>query len=37
MVIGALRDDIHGFVKVVPMADAELTKLQQQESYAQMR
>lgn len=29
--------DIHGFVKMVPMADAELIKLQQQEGYAYMR
>jgi intracellular sulfur oxidation DsrE/DsrF family protein len=28
--------DIHGFVKVVPMADAELVRLQQEEGYAYM-
>jgi len=30
-------DDIHGFVKVVPMADAEIVRLQQEEGYAYMR
>lgn len=29
--------DIHGFVEVVPMADAELVRLQQEEGYAYMR
>jgi len=29
--------DIHGFVKVVPMADAEIVRLQQEEGYAYMR
>ncbi len=29
--------DIHGFVRVVPMADAEIVRLQQQEGYAYMR
>lgn len=29
--------DIHGFVELVPMADAELVRLQQQEGYAYMR
>jgi intracellular sulfur oxidation DsrE/DsrF family protein len=29
--------DIHGFVKVVPMADAEIVRLQQEEDYAYMR
>jgi intracellular sulfur oxidation DsrE/DsrF family protein len=29
--------DIHGFVKVVPMADAELVRLQREEGYAYMR
>lgn len=29
--------DIHGFVKLVPMADAEIVKLQQEEGYAYMR
>jgi intracellular sulfur oxidation DsrE/DsrF family protein len=30
-------DDIHGFVEVMPMADAEIIRLQQEESYAYMR
>ena len=30
-------DDIHGFVRLVPMADAEIVKLQQEEGYAYMR
>ena len=30
-------DDIHGFVKLVPMADAEIVKLQQEGGYAYMR
>ncbi len=29
--------DIHGFVEVVPMADAELVRLQQEDGYAYMR
>jgi intracellular sulfur oxidation DsrE/DsrF family protein len=29
--------DIHGFVKMVPMADAEIVRLQQEEGYAYMR
>lgn len=29
--------DIHGFVKMVPMADAELIRLQQEEGYVYMR
>jgi len=29
--------DIHGFVKLVPMADAELVRLQTEEGYAYMR
>jgi uncharacterized protein len=29
--------DIHGFVKVVPMADAEIIRLQQEEGYVYMR
>lgn len=29
--------DIHGFVKVVPMADAEIVRLQQEEGYAYMQ
>jgi intracellular sulfur oxidation DsrE/DsrF family protein len=34
---GFESDDIHGFVKVVPMADAELVRLQQEEGYVYMR
>ena len=34
---GLEPDDIHGFVKVVPMADAEIVRLQQEEGYAYMR
>lgn len=30
-------EDIHGFVKLVPMADAEIVKLQQEDGYAYMR
>lgn len=30
-------EDIHGFVKLVPMADAELVRLQTEEGYAYMR
>jgi intracellular sulfur oxidation DsrE/DsrF family protein len=30
-------EDIHGFVKIVPMADAEIIRLQQQEGYVYMR
>jgi uncharacterized protein len=30
-------EDIHGFVKVVPMGDAEIVRLQQEEGYAYMR
>jgi hypothetical protein len=29
--------DIHGFVKIVPMADAEIVRLQREEGYAYMR
>ena len=29
--------DIHGFVKVVPMADAEIVRLQQEDGYVYMR
>jgi len=29
--------DIHGFIKMVPMADAEIVRLQQEEGYAYMR
>ena len=34
---GLNPEDIHGFVKVVPMADAEIVRLQQAEGYAYMR
>lgn len=34
---GLEADEIHGFVKVVPMADAEIIRLQQEENYAYMR
>lgn len=30
-------EDIHGFVEVIPMADAEIVRLQNQEGYAYMR
>lgn len=30
-------EDIHGFVKIVPMADAEIVRLQSEEGYAYMR
>lgn len=30
-------EDIHGFVRMVPMADAELVKLQREDGYAYMR
>lgn len=30
-------EDIHGFVKMVPMADAEIVRLQQEEGFAYMR
>ena len=30
-------DEIHGFVRLVPMADAEIVKLQQEDGYAYMR
>jgi intracellular sulfur oxidation DsrE/DsrF family protein len=30
-------DEIHGFVKVVPMADAEIVRLQQEEGYVYMQ
>jgi hypothetical protein len=29
--------DIHGFVRMVPMADAEIVRLQQEEDFAYMR
>ena len=34
---GLEPDNIHGFVKMVPMADAELIKLQREAGYAYMR
>ena len=34
---GLAPEQIHGFVKVVPMADAELVRLQKEEGYAYMR
>jgi len=34
---GFKPEDIHGFVKMVPMADAEIVRLQQEEHYAYMR
>ena len=34
---GLEADDIHGFVRMVPMADAEIVRLQQEEGYAYMR
>ena len=29
--------DIHGFVKMIPMADAEIVRLQREEGYAYMK
>jgi intracellular sulfur oxidation DsrE/DsrF family protein len=34
---GLKPEDIHGFVKMVPMADAEIVRLQQEEGFAYMR
>jgi intracellular sulfur oxidation DsrE/DsrF family protein len=34
---GLEPDEIHGFVQVVPMADAEIVRLQQEEGYVYMR
>ncbi len=34
---GLQPKDIHGFVKMVPMADAEIVRLQQEEGFAYMR
>jgi intracellular sulfur oxidation DsrE/DsrF family protein len=34
---GFKPSDIHGFVKMVPMADAEMIKLQKEEGYAYMQ
>jgi hypothetical protein len=34
---GLEPEDIHGFVKIVPMADAEIVRLQQEEGYVYMR
>jgi len=35
--LGYEAKDIHGFVKMVPMADAEIIRLQTEEGYAYMR
>jgi intracellular sulfur oxidation DsrE/DsrF family protein len=34
---GLEPEDIHGFVKIVPMADAEIVRLQREEGYAYMQ
>lgn len=34
---GLDSEDIHGFVEIVPMADAEIVRLQQEEGYAYMQ
>lgn len=34
---GFAPEDIHGFVEIVPMADAEIVRLQREEDYAYMR
>lgn len=34
---GFMPKDIHGFIKMVPMADAEIVRLQQEEGFAYMR
>lgn len=34
---GFKSEDIHGFVKMVPMADAEIVRLQQEEGFAYMQ
>lgn len=34
---GYAPEDIHGFVKMVPMADAEIVRLQREEGYAYMQ
>lgn len=34
---GMQPENIHGFVQIVPMADAEIVRLQQEEGYAYMR
>lgn len=34
---GYAPEDFHGFASVVPMADAEIIRLQQQEGYGYMR
>ncbi|MHB1331721.1 MAG: DsrE family protein [Sulfuriferula sp.] len=34
---GFTAKDIHGFIKLVPMADAEIVRLQQEEGFAYMR
>jgi intracellular sulfur oxidation DsrE/DsrF family protein len=35
--LGYKPEDIHGFVKMVPMADAEIVRLQQEEGFAYMQ
>jgi uncharacterized protein len=37
MLQGYKPNDIHGFIKMVPMADAEIVRLQQEEGFAYMR
>jgi hypothetical protein len=34
---GYAPEDIHGFVRMVPMADAEIVQLQREQGYAYMR
>jgi intracellular sulfur oxidation DsrE/DsrF family protein len=34
---GVQPKDIHGFVKMVPMADAEIARLQQEEGFAYLQ
>ena len=36
-IMGYEPEDIHGYIKMVPMADAEIARLQQEEGYAYMR
>ena len=36
-ILGYEPEDIHGYIKTVPMADAEIVRLQQEEGYAYMR
>ena len=37
LLLGLKPEDIHGFVKMVPMADAEIVRLQQEEGFAYMQ